>query len=208
MTVSLWGLGSRLIPARAGNTVGRSPTRWRLPAHPRSRGEHSSRDASAFPYYGSSPLARGTQGDKEDGAGADGLIPARAGNTSLSNIKFGYVPAHPRSRGEHSLPVEVAAANGGSSPLARGTRQRSGRIINARRLIPARAGNTQILWQNCPVRPAHPRSRGEHGTAAARGSHRHGSSPLARGTQGRRVHEPTPARLIPARAGNTPLQGR
>ena len=40
----------RLIPARAGNTLPRTPTQPRRPPHPRSRGEHAARGAVARFY--------------------------------------------------------------------------------------------------------------------------------------------------------------
>ena len=51
---------TRLIPARAGNTVGRCSFRLLLTAHPRSRGEHTESLSMRRIGAGSSPLARGT----------------------------------------------------------------------------------------------------------------------------------------------------
>ena len=51
----------RLIPARAGNTVPECRAARRVPAHPRSRGEHKGPSSSGSRSPGSSPLARGTQ---------------------------------------------------------------------------------------------------------------------------------------------------
>ena len=50
---------------------------------------------------------------------------------------------------------------------------------------------------------AHPRSRGENGTAGTRQCRRGGSSPLTRGKPHRRHHADAAARLIPAHAGKT-----
>ena len=50
---------------------------------------------------------------------------------------------------------------------------------------------------------AHPRSRGEHVTRRCKAGVVIGSSPLARGTLTRSARPLLPARLIPARAGNT-----
>ena len=55
--------GGRLIPARAGNTVGYGLWLIVFPAHPRSRGEHVLTDTTASTTHGSSPLARGTRHD-------------------------------------------------------------------------------------------------------------------------------------------------
>ena len=54
-----------------------------------------------------------------------------------------FIPAHPRSRGEHSHILEPQAFNSGSSPLARGTQVGGLTRQLEHRLIPARAGNTE-----------------------------------------------------------------
>ena len=73
---------SRLIPARAGNTLLQSGASVSRPAHPRSRGEHASAQRALRHAHGSSPLARGTQPGTPAGKSHARLIPARAGNTS------------------------------------------------------------------------------------------------------------------------------
>ena len=116
----------------------------------------------------------------------------------LSSIR-----AHPRSRGEHAIQAQVSNRLSGSSPLARGTRQRTGPSIPRKGLIPARAGNTT----RCPVAArrtwAHPRSRGEHGGRGLTVTDLAGSSPLARGTLIDITQLLKSRGLIPARAGNT-----
>jgi len=151
-----------LIPARAGNTT---PTMrvflpWR--AHPRSRGEHVCTSVDKPGVRGSSPLARGTLNRHRSGLSADGLIPARAGNTQLNRRGILKNRAHPRSRGEHAYRVIDAKLSEGSSPLARGTLIGLRNDNSALGLIPARAGNT-IPQHSChSTERAHPRSRGEH----------------------------------------------
>ena len=71
----------RLIPARAGNTVPECRAARRVPAHPRSRGEHKATMLVAAAHTGSSPLARGTRGRDPRRQMRNRLIPARAGNT-------------------------------------------------------------------------------------------------------------------------------
>ena len=132
---------------------------------------------------GSSPLARGTPVHREGITGARRLIPARAGNTSVVQISALTPAAHPRSRGEHAEWLGKVLGPAGSSPLARGTHSRQRRYGRARRLIPARAGNTQFAPASVTAFTAHPRSRGEHIIAAAAVSRYGGSSPLARGTR-------------------------
>ena len=98
--------------------------------------------AGARRVSGSSPLARGTPDVAWLTAEAEGLIPARAGNTGRDILVFLSVWAHPRSRGEHGGAVNKHECMTGSSPLARGTPGNRVRVSQRRGLIPARAGNT------------------------------------------------------------------
>ncbi len=92
---------------------------------------------------------------------------------------------------------------GGSSPLARGTRKIYPTQYDQQRFIPAGAGNTPPAAYRRRQLPVHPRWRGEHwfgprGLMPARGS-----SPLARGTLFHQVCMKRDGRFIPAGAGNT-----
>ena len=112
--------------------------------HPRSRGEHSSPPRAAALAFGSSPLARGTRAALSDPANQLRFIPARAGNTSAAGLARAPETVHPRSRGEHGTWFPATRRSSGSSPLARGTRNRVAVLAGHRRFIPARAGNT--MW--------------------------------------------------------------
>ena len=172
---------SGLIPAHAGSTAALifDPCMYR--AHPRSRGEHSASVCALVPAAGSSPLTRGARSWVVFPLCSSGLIPAHAGSTRLLNSNRRWVPAHPRSRGEH---LNNFAANGittGSSPLTRGAHDGI-HVLRVRvGLIPAHAGSTcwSAQWQSCAG--AHPRSRGEHVGQAYRCGCGAGSSPLTRG---------------------------
>ena len=72
-----------LIPARAGTTSPRGYSANGNGAHPRSRGDHELDGLVIALHTGSSPLARGPLHSSVPGAGAGGLIPARAGTTPL-----------------------------------------------------------------------------------------------------------------------------
>ena len=91
-----------LIPARAGNTGTGVSDPAGNGAHPRSRGEHLVPSMPELERRGSSPLARGTQSGTLSALGAQGLIPARAGNTKWVLQTVVNDGAHPRSRGEHA----------------------------------------------------------------------------------------------------------
>ena len=111
----------RLIPARAGNIPGHPSATAATPAHPRSRGEHTSERTSTSTVSGSSPLARGTYIVRVCAVFVQRLIPARAGNISLRGASQTPSSAHPRSRGEHQPYLYQIGQYLGSSPLARGT---------------------------------------------------------------------------------------
>ena len=151
-----------LIPARAGNTRNYDINEHARRAHPRSRGEHLQARKMVFTSAGSSPLARGTPRPPRPWLSNPGLIPARAGNTTCERLLGCLGRAHPRSRGEHGLPLNRDMVYVGSSPLARGTPVVGLDPFTVHGLIPARAGNTQPPWQQEPGVGAHPRSRGEH----------------------------------------------
>ena len=110
---------------------------------------------------------------------------------------------HPRSRGVYiQLAVQVVVS-WGSSPLARGLRDRDDGPAVTGGIIPARAGFTRSSGPPCRRRRDHPRSRGVYRGQFVGGPGGPGSSPLARGLPsgwrpGRRA-----ARIIPARAGFT-----
>ena len=197
------GAGIRFIPARAGNTTPPTACGWRCPVHPRSRGEHPPSLPSPTRPTGSSPLARGTPGARRSAPSPGRFIPARAGNTSMVRECTWVSSVHPRSRGEHANRTDVATPNGGSSPLARGTRYLDILESHLRRFIPARAGNTAGRGRRRSDLPVHPRSRGEHIPRPAPISSANGSSPLARGTRRCVLPPGAPGRFIPARAGNT-----
>ena len=197
------GRRTGLIPARAGNTRRCSPRRGAEQAHPRSRGEHRHRPVLIGRRKGSSPLARGTQGFASARERLRGLIPARAGNTMRLPTMSQNLWAHPRSRGEHPPGMPAAETAGGSSPLARGTPPKCRPSPKSSGLIPARAGNTELLNFSAHGVGAHPRSRGEHRVQGGVEPRQLGSSPLARGTPVGCWHRRNPLGLIPARAGNT-----
>ena len=133
---------ARLIPARAGNTSCSICVEAATTAHPRSRGEHSGAITSPSAMVGSSPLARGTRAAEERQRIRFRLIPARAGNTFHASQNEILSAAHPRSRGEHHRAMVSVSILFGSSPLARGTQPLTCFTDSNRRLIPARAGNT------------------------------------------------------------------
>ena len=193
----------RLIPARAGKTVGVKLAEYAHEAHPRSRGENREPREQGDPYSGSSPLARGKRRRTPGRPRPVRLIPARAGKTRSRRHPPGGSAAHPRSRGENVDRKHVNDAMRGSSPLARGKPFRRQEQSPSLRLIPARAGKTRRPGGANRLSRAHPRSRGENGSLTTRALQAYGSSPLARGKRALRPWHRSSPGLIPARAGKT-----
>ena len=69
----------------------------------------------------------------------------------------------------------------GSSPLARGLLPIDLDDSGPDRIIPARAGFTEVVWRDTEAHSDHPRSRGVYHKRGPRHIEIHGSSPLARG---------------------------
>ena len=110
----------RLIPAHAGKTRRRLPTRQAEEAHPRSRGENRKAMKLLVLPRGSSPLTRGKHTLSAWEQLTTGLIPAHAGKTREPVTAADVTAAHPRSRGENETALEDPTFKAGSSPLTRG----------------------------------------------------------------------------------------
>ena len=172
-----------IIPARAGFTMRRSRSSAESADHPRSRGVYASVTAIGPLCRGSSPLARGLRDHPGCRRAGRGIIPARAGFTRIITGATCAVADHPRSRGVYLRPGEWRVLQDGSSPLARGLRERETARRAALGIIPARAGFTD----------------GDRRVRARRS----GSSPLARGLPIGALAAHDAPRIIPARAGFT-----
>ena len=178
----------RIIPARAGFTRSSRSPPTRASDHPRSRGVYVSAILIRPRTWGSSPLARGLPAGETDKIPAIRIIPARAGFTRRPRSWRPSRRDHPRSRGVYEPGGLRTRALDGSSPLARGLRDRTGRHPHPIGIIPARAGFTRWGGACSPARA--------------------GSSPLARGLHGEEMYDYGPDRIIPARAGFTRRGGR
>ena len=192
-----------LIPAHAGKTVGCLAPSRTSGAHPRSRGENSSRSSIHWIEAGSSPLTRGKHRVPPRVRRRRRLIPAHAGKTSTDSTHSVLSSAHPRSRGENCGLIPGFSAVLGSSPLTRGKPGVSGDGHWFVRLIPAHAGKTVDVAVSFSGSPAHPRSRGENSERSGSQSFFGGSSPLTRGKRTDKSAYLNELRLIPAHAGKT-----
>ena len=236
----------RIIPARAGFTTFSVLNNGYLRDHPRSRGVYVSWPVWSPGAPGSSPLARGLHVPWDMGYRNVGIIPARAGFTSRDGRWGRAIGDHPRSRGVYARVVVKITPRGGSSPLARGLRNRSptpstrsadhprsrgvysltryrplyneGSSPLARglrtsapcchrtpRIIPARAGFTHDRFLSAGSSGDHPRSRGVYRVLSTILIAPQGSSPLARGLRVSQWAFVKIERIIPARAGFTPV---
>ena len=177
-------------------------------AHPRSRGENVLSVDAEGPLAGSSPLTRGKRVDEQAANVRPGLIPAHAGKTSVMTMHGGASRAHPRSRGENWGGDACGVVAAGSSPLTRGKQSHIKPEARPVGLIPAHAGKTPSTGYPRRRTRAHPRSRGENGTAARPRYRARGSSPLTRGKQACGEARVRAGRLIPAHAGKTAIRPR
>ena len=218
------GLRPRLIPAWAGKTTRGRTGRGRRRVHPRVGGENNLLDWGFCMVQGSSPRGRGKHHPPAPGRQLHGLIPARAGKTTVRETQTGdggahpraggenscckyWAPwgaAHPRMGGENAVIDTLIADRAGSSPRGRGKRLEAAVVLLILRLIPARAGKTRTRTLSISPSRAHPRAGGENGGVATSTATRTGSSPRGRGKRRNEQVCGHAAGLIPARAGKTP----
>ena len=177
---------------------------WR--DHPRSRGVYDQPVTHEMECAGSSPLARGLLPEAALAVLGRRIIPARAGFTPSLMMSFGLYGDHPRSRGVYTCSESRSSTVTGSSPLARGLPPEVLWRPIEHRIIPARAGFTGVRSGTRDARWDHPRSRGVYREERINGDHFGGSSPLARGLHHPPLPSPFLARIIPARAGFTPVR--
>ena len=116
-------------------------------------------------------------------------------STSISR----FIPAC----GELSKPSWAIVQLDGSSPLARGTLSICADLVVPFRFIPAYAGNSTGTTLAALSQSVHPRLRGELCQRIQRKMRYRGSSPLTRGTHGKRGQVEPNRRFIPAYAGNS-----
>ena len=174
----------RIIPARAGFTTFSVLNNGYLRDHPRSRGVYIKSPSLICDTAGSSPLARGLLPTFASPDELVRIIPARAGFTPRRIGSIFEGADHPRSRGVYAPGNVVVGQVGGSSPLARGLRDRRTPQGHRRWIIPARAGFTVWCWIRTTWMTDHPRSRGVYWAPTGPRPPQVGSSPLARGLRG------------------------
>ena len=170
-----------LIPARAGKTLPQRPSWPWAWAHPRACGENCVCPARPASGRGSSPRVRGKHQRSDAGSRIPGLIPARAGKTTMPGRPRSASTAHPRACGENMTTTLLLQLLLGSSPRVRGKPTRPRIWCSEERLIPARAGKTKPAPVNSSSTGAHPRACGENLDADKEAVRQFGSSPRVRG---------------------------
>ncbi len=108
----------RVIPACAGNTAAGRRKFEQITGHPRVRGEHGGAASCVALCNGSSPRARGTPSGRENGPGANRVIPACAGNT---------LTGEPCSKTIFTMSTRAPAISGSTLGPDPRTAQRNGR---------------------------------------------------------------------------------
>ncbi len=195
----------RIIPARAGPTRPPSTSRSLKPDHPRSCGANFTPVETGSTPAGSSPLVRGQPELVLDPVERVRIIPARAGPTGRRSCRWSWRADHPRSCGANADQRMAVDDMNGSSPLVRGQPNHRQNTRWHYRIIPARAGPTWAATRRPRPSSDHPRSCGANMGGNPEAEAQFGSSPLVRGQRRRTRCHRLRRRIIPARAGPTPV---
>ena len=133
---------ARIIPAHAGQTSGRPRCAYHETDHPRACGANRISLSTALRKPGSSPRMRGKHPCYAIHCLTLRIIPAHAGQTSLSRLASSAATDHPRACGANSTKYNARHMPTGSSPRMRGKRSHVISMTMAIRIIPAHAGQT------------------------------------------------------------------
>ncbi len=114
-------VGTRFIPAGAGNSHHDARATRQGSVYPRWRGELRRKRMRSPMVIGLSPLARGTLLQRRTADGLARFIPAGAGNSGTGPALTGGGSVYPRWRGELAALTVASFFQYGLSPLARGT---------------------------------------------------------------------------------------
>ena len=194
--------GRRLTPAYAGNINVLSARPSASGAHPRLRGEYPAIMSGIKVWKGSPPYTRGISAHGRKEYPSRGLTPAYAGNIRSHTTNSQAFQAHPRIRGEYPAANRIDKSTRGSPPLTRGISGCTRCGLAYMGLTPAYAGNIESLCCDERADWAHPRIRGEHGSADILQHYWRGSPPLTRGILRNGRASRWCNRLTPAYAGN------
>ena len=133
----------RIIPARAGQTPPMRTITQSTTDHPRACGANLVACLGHHLLPGSSPRVRGKHRHRQWHRRQGRIIPARAGQTARPSNAPACPTDHPRACGANSSFQSDGTFEIGSSPRVRGKRDLVLVIVEERRIIPARAGQTE-----------------------------------------------------------------
>ena len=173
------------------------------PDHPRACGANEAGWTVHPIEGGSSPRMRGKRRRGASGGEHDRIIPAHAGQTTVTLRVIMRPPDHPRACGANSGLNTSSTVITGSSPRMRGKRFGCSCLTVWRRIIPAHAGQTKIVLLNFINRADHPRACGANAHKGIKLTGGNGSSPRMRGKRGHCTCRARGRRIIPAHAGQT-----
>ena len=193
----------RIIPARAGQTLRAYSSSSASTDHPRACGANQDKLSQGAVAYGSSPRVRGKL--PADGVDPEQIriIPARAGQTNPCSTARPRATDHPRACGANFFNTTPCRSLTGSSPRVRGKRRYGSIQRSARRIIPARAGQTGRGLRITVRASDHPRACGANSSTTKLHGSGAGSSPRVRGKRRQGRGPGARGRIIPARAGQT-----
>ena len=133
----------RIIPAHAGQTGRFHPHERRRPDHPRACGANKSVRGVSGVRIGSSPRMRGKHHADTTHGVEPRIIPAHAGQTTAFSAAPTPATDHPRACGANMNRMHQKIPYIGSSPRMRGKPGERETSPEARRIIPAHAGQTE-----------------------------------------------------------------
>ena len=192
-----------IIPAHAGLTATRLPSRHSVRDHPRACGAHRQFQPRGASFPGSSPRMRGSRAGRKEMKFEDGIIPAHAGLTSTRCLHAVQRRDHPRACGAHMIPKFSAIFLSGSSPRMRGSHTYRLKLVAEDGIIPAHAGLTCSRRRSARTSGDHPRACGAHLHQGPRAAREAGSSPRMRGSRSCSPPPEIHPGIIPAHAGLT-----
>ena len=194
----------RSIPAHAGEPAHSIAAAASSTVYPRPRGGTALYPIRRRPVGGLSPPTRGNRAAAVPPLGGRGSIPAHAGEPTRTPTAATTRAVYPRPRGGTQRIPEQPAADGGLSPPTRGNPTSSAKTSVASGSIPAHAGEPALDHIRRGRAAVYPRPRG--GTIEKGGTNTlgRGLSPPTRGNRRQPARLSTPARSIPAHAGEPP----
>ena len=153
---------SRITPAHAGKTMVFTGSSTCESDHPRTCGENRLMSCLFSPLIGSPPHMRGkhSPGDRTGTSGR--ITPAHAGKTKQSGPISALPADHPRTCGENLTCLMIVVALIGSPPHMRGKLSSFQRLVLVRRITPAHAGKTTLVFVISSGAKDHPRTCGEN----------------------------------------------